>query len=131
MDTVYVQYETLYLMLVLIWLHKNILSCLSRVQSNSTIHVSLVSIVLQTKVVRVDWLGNLANYKEDYSVSFFHVAYTVTVRILCSRCAALLVYWLFAHLHLKAFCYLCTVNVIYFKRKRRTITYNKENHQVS
>ena len=24
------------------------------------------------KVVRVDWLGNLANYKEDYNVSLFH-----------------------------------------------------------
>ena len=26
-----------------------------------------------TKVVRVDWLGTLANYKEDYNVSLFHV----------------------------------------------------------
>ena len=53
----------------------------------------------------------LANYyKEDYNVSLFHVMCTVTVGIFCSRCGASLVYWPFAHLHLKAFFYLCTVS---------------------
>ena len=66
-----------------------------------------------TKVVRVDWLGNLANYKEDDNFSLFHVVCTVTVMIFCSRCDASLVYWPFPHLHLKAFCYLCTVNAIF------------------
>ena len=55
------------------------------------------------KVVRVDRLGNLANYKKDYNVSLFHVVCTVTVMIFCSRRDASLVYWPFAHLHLKAF----------------------------
>ena len=27
--------------------------------------------VRQNKVITVDWLGNLANYKEDYNVSLF------------------------------------------------------------
>ena len=43
------------------------------------------------KVVRVDWLGNLARYKEDYNVSLFYIMCTVTVRIFCSRCDASLV----------------------------------------
>ena len=65
------------------------------------------------KVVRVNWLGNLTNYKEDYNVSLFLVVCTGTIRIFYSRCDALLVYWPFVHLHPKAFCYLCTVNVIF------------------
>ena len=65
------------------------------------------------KVVRVDWLENLANYKKNYNVSLFHVVCTVTVRNFCSRCDASLVCRQFAHLHLKTFCYLCTVNVIF------------------
>ena len=73
----------------------------------------LVYLLVFTKVVRVGWLGNLANYKEDYNISLFHVVCTVTVRIFCSSCDASLVYWPFANLHLKAFCYLCTVNVIF------------------
>ena len=73
--------------------------------------LSTLSFVL--KVVRVDWVGNLADYKEDYNVFLFDVVCTVTVRIFCSRCDASLVYWLLAHLHLKAFCFLCTVNVIF------------------
>ena len=32
------------------------------------------------KVVRVDWLRKLANYKEDYNISLFHVVCTVTVK---------------------------------------------------
>ena len=40
----------------------------------------------------MDWLGNLANYIEDYNVSLFHVVCTVTVRFFCSRCDAALVY---------------------------------------
>ena len=51
----------------------------------------------QIKVVRVDWLGNLANNKEDYNVSLLHIVCTVTVRIFCSRCDASLVYWLLAN----------------------------------
>ena len=47
------------------------------------------------KVVRVDWLGNLASYKEDYIVSLFYVVCTVTVRIFCSRCDASLVFCFF------------------------------------
>ena len=70
-----------------------------------------------SKVVRVDWLGNLANYKEDYNVSLFHVVCTVTVRI--SRCDAPLVYWPFAYLHLKAVCYLCTINFIFQQGKEQ------------
>ena len=65
------------------------------------------------KVIKVNWLGNLANYKEDYNAPLFDVVCTVTVMIFCSRCDASLVYWLLAHLHLKSFCYLCTVNVIF------------------
>ena len=34
-----------------------------------------------SKVVRVDWLGNLAKYEKDCNVSLFHVVCTVTVRI--------------------------------------------------
>ena len=45
------------------------------------------------KVVRVDWFGNLANYKKDYNVSLFHVVCTVTVRIFCFRCDVSLEYW--------------------------------------
>ena len=52
-----------------------------------------------------------------YSVFLFHVVSTVTVRIFCSRCDASLVYWPFAHLHLKAFYYLCMVTVIFHKGK--------------
>ena len=74
------------------------------------VHLDLVG---KTKVVRVDWLGNLANHKEDYNVSLFHVVCTVTVMIFCSRCDASSVCCLLARLHLKAFCYLCTVNVIF------------------
>ena len=44
--------------------------------------LSTLSFVL--KVVRVDWLGNLADYKEDYNVSLFDVACTVTVGFFCS-----------------------------------------------
>ena len=49
---------------------------------------------------------------------------TVAVRIFCSKCDASIVYWPFAHLHLKAFCYLCTVNVIfqYGKGEQKYIT---------
>ena len=64
----------------------------------------------------MDWLGNLANYK-DYNVPLFHIVCTVTVRIFCSRCDASLVYWPFVHLHLKAFSYLCTVDVIFQQGK--------------
>ena len=67
----------------------------------------------KTKAVRVDWLGNLANYKEGYNVSLLYVVCMITVKIFCSRCDASLVYWPFVHLHLKAFCYLCTVSVIF------------------
>ena len=35
-----------------------------------------------TKVVTMDWLGNLTNYKEDYKVFLFHVVCTVLVRII-------------------------------------------------
>ena len=77
----------------------------------------LLSLTL-TKVVRVDWLGNSENHKKDYNVFLFHVVCTVTVRIFCSWCDASLVYWLFAHLHLKTFCYLCTVNAIFQLVKR-------------
>ena len=68
---------------------------------------------LEQKLLKMDWLGNLANYKEDYNAPLFDFVCTVTVMIFCSRCDASLVYWLLAHLHLKAFCYLCTVNVIF------------------
>ena len=73
----------------------------------------------------MDWLGNFENYKEDYNVSLFDVVCTVTVRIFCSRCDASLVYWPFAHLHFKAFCYLCTVNVIFQLKKKK-----KENKNI-
>ena len=73
----------------------------------------LAILVYRTKVVRVDWLGNLANYKEDYNVSLFDVVCTVTV--FCSRCDASLVYRPFAYLHLKAFCYFAR-STSYFKR---------------
>ena len=65
----------------------------------------------------MDWLGNLANYKEGYNVSLFHVVCTVTLRIFYSRCDGSLDHWLFAIVHLKAFCYLCTVNVIFLLGK--------------
>ena len=58
--------------------------------------------IILNKVVRVDWLGNLANYKEDYTASLFHILCTVTVRIFCSRFDASLGHWPFAHLHLKS-----------------------------
>ena len=64
------------------------------------------------KVSRVDWLRNFANYKEDYIAALFHVVCRVTVMIFCSRCDDSLDHWPFAHLHLKAFCNLCRVNVI-------------------
>ena len=54
------------------------------------------------KVVRVDWLGNLANYKEDYIVSLFYVVCTVTVRIFCSRCDASFVFFILKNKTLKA-----------------------------
>ena len=67
------------------------------------------------KVVIGDWLGNLANYKEDYNVSvcFMFCAWSQLGFLNCSRCDASLVYWPFPLLLLKAFCYLCTVNVIF------------------
>ena len=71
----------------------------------------------------MDWLGNLANYKEDCNISLFHVACTLTIRIFCSRCDALLACLPFAHLHLKSFSYLCMVNIVYFNR-------DKENKNV-
>ena len=77
------------------------------------IHFDVVKNDTLSKVVRVDWLRNFANYKEYYNVSLFHVVCTVTVRIVCPRYDASLVYWLVSHLHLKAFCYLCTVSVIF------------------
>ena len=49
--------------------------------------------ITENKAVRVDWLENLASYKEDYNVSsLFHVVCTVTDRIFCSRCDASLMY---------------------------------------
>ena len=67
----------------------------------------------ENKVIKVDWLGNLANYKEDYNAPLFDVVCTVTVMIFCSRYDASLVYWPFAQLYHKAFRYLCMVNVIF------------------
>ena len=38
--------------------------------------------------------------------------------IFCSRCDGSLDHWPFAHLHLKVFCSLCRVNVIFQQGKR-------------
>ena len=83
------------------------------------------------KVVRVAWLGNLANYKEDYNLSLFHVLCKFRVMIFCSRCDASLVYWLL--------CSFTSPSLLLFVHgqrhisigKRRTKTYNKESQQVS
>ena len=40
----------------------------------------MFSLYKLVKVVREDWLGNLANYKEDYNVSLVRAVCTVTVR---------------------------------------------------
>ena len=79
----------------------------------SICHIDLRILVVLSKVIKVDLLGNLANYKEDYNAPLFDVVCTVTVMIFCSKCDASLIYWLLAHLHLKAFYYLCTDNVIF------------------
>ena len=75
----------------------------------------------------MDRLGNLANYKEDYNVSLFHVVCRVTVRIFCSRCNASLVYWPFAQSLLLFVLEQRHISI----GKRRTKTYNKESQQVS
>ena len=69
------------------------------------------------KDARMDWLENLANYKEDYNVSLFHVVCTVTVMIFCSRCDASLVYWQLAHFISKPFV-ICARSTSYFNRKK-------------
>ena len=48
-------------------------------------------LIYKNKVVRMDWLGNLVNYKEDYNVSLFYVASTVMVWDFCSWCDASLI----------------------------------------
>ena len=85
------------------------------------------------KVARVDWLGNSANFKEDYSVSLFHVVCTVKVMIFCSRCDALLVYWPFVHLHTVSKPFLiCARSTSYCNREKENKNiYTKESHQVS
>ena len=62
--------------------------CSAYVKFFNIIKDGVLSAVETMKVVRVDWLRNLENYKEDYNVSLFYVVCTVTVRIFCSRCDA-------------------------------------------
>ena len=96
---------------------------LIKVNEKSSVR-ALLEKVSQTKVVRVDWLGNLANYKEDYNVSLFHVVFTVTVRIFCSS--------------LLGVCSFTSQSLLFFVHgqrhisigKRRIKTYNKESHRV-
>ena len=83
------------------------------------------------KVVRKDWLGNLANHKDDYDASLFHVVCTVTVRIYDHLFQvwyfiSLLAVWSFTIQSLLLF--------VHDQRyisigKRRTKTYNKESHK--
>ena len=74
------------------------------------------SFLITAKALRVDWLGNLANYKKDYKVSLFHVVCTVTVRIFCSLCDASLVYWPLLSFISKPFS--CARSTSYFNREK-------------
>ena len=53
-------------------------------ENDVSLFMLLVLVVLVfgfIKIVIVDCLGNLANYREDYNVSLFHVVCTVAARI--------------------------------------------------
>ena len=63
----------------------------------------------------VEWTGYETSQttKRDYNAALFHVVCRVTVMIFCCWCDCSLGHLPFAHLHLKTFCNLCRVNVIF------------------